>query len=692
MSKQDEKKLIAKVWDGRSYRQPDLSKLISFGLEKAQGMVASYESFCDRYAGVTHYNDLRGILNVLGDYCAQDENDLSTPKALTDFFCGFRVYWYTTSNIKRQLFYRNSIWMVFRNYLSLCITDKVFPKFLIPAGNSKLNNKSKYRVFKESQLKQSETPIDEGSIVPIDLSRNDYEYLNILHERYKEAEQAFLNSSLKEIRHIERQYNKFHKLVSKKKWLKLRKKIARSKSLGYPFYEVVKTKDGFRKAHLFTQLHPRYESNILTYIQYKYDGICFGAARCGFFEVFDRELNIAFTETDYKNKIKQSDIDIFLGRITTRMLVPFFVYLLISFPHLRISSLLDAEVGGNSINSLLSSAGSSEDSMRISVGKNRGKTHQSSLIDDRTISIINLLCEITNNLRCYLNFKNSDIKNKLWVKVNGGDSYGQPGWVNTRSLRRCFGMNAKHLESDKLKRNERDVALNSFLYRHVELHPYLNIATLNKLPEIKAIIKWFETDGDINEVSDLLGNSKKVCQFHYVPYHIQFLMNVRTIRRFQNLLLCCSLGDKALIKEVTDFKSESQIHDFLSQMLVDHTIEDKTKNVVDLINVLSQRLGFILSQTNELNTDKKVLILIDEQLLSILFCYADFLSNSVRKEGAKLKLNAQSKMWIELSVDLHNYLKSSNANRVFKGIYKRAIILASKNKDNVSFPSPVFED
>lgn len=684
--------LIAKVWDGRSFRNPDLSKLISLGLKRAQKMVTAYNSFCDRYAGATHYNDLRGILNVLGDYCAQDEYDLSTPRSLTDFFCGFRAYWYTTSQIKRQLFYRNSSWMVFINYIKFCIAEKVFVNFLMPAGNGKLNNKSKFKTYKENALKESETPIDEGSIVQIDLSRNDDEYLEILQEKYVDAEQAFLKSALKEINFIEKTNKKLSKLVSEKAWLKLRKKIVRSKLLGHPFYEVVKTKGGFRKAHFFTQLHPKYESNILTYIQFKYNGICFGAARCGFSEVFDPELKIAFDESNYKNKIKQSDIDCFLGRMTTRMLVPFFVFFLISIPKLRISSLLAAEVGGSSINELLSSAGSSGNATRISVEKKRGKIHQSSITENTMLKVVNSLIKLTSNLRSYLAFHESDSKSKLWVKINGGDSYGQPGWVNNKSLRRCFGMNAKNLESSTLRRNERDVAINSFLYSHGELHPYIKIATLKKLPEIKAIIKWFESEGNIDEVSSMLGHSKKICQFHYVPNQIQFLMNVRIIRRFQNLLLCCALGDINLIKEVSDFKTEAQVHNFLSQMITDNSTKGRANNVVDLIDILSSKLGFSEVQKEVLNDEKKVVILIEEELLSVLFCYADFLKGFLEKAGSNTKLKGQSKIWSELSDDLHNYLKSSNANRALKSVYKCAVNLAYKNKDQLSFLKPEVEE
>jgi len=688
MSTKNSNPYLSTVVSGRQIHHPDLSKLSIFG-NTGLSMVTVFNEYNKRFNGMPPYCQIRLALNQMGDYGKTTSVDFECSKSVTNFLFGFRSYFYTTTNLSSTLPNRNAVWMRFRQFINYCMLERVVEKALIPPGNKKLNNKDVVRKNQLIEKMSSENPQDEKTVVTISLSRNDDDYLDELQAQFVAVKDAFLKTARREIAEIEKNFLKGKDLSSKVKWSKLQKKIADSGEIGVTFRD----KSIEKRPHLFRHNHPDFVPNALCYITNKHDGLFLGHKNCGLDSTEDLALK-NLSQTD--GNMSADAWDGYLARVTTRHLVPFFVYFLVRFPNYRMYSLLDAEIEGkHGIQTLVSSVGENGDTERLTIDKKRASDEKSGYLDDEAMNILKLLIDLTAPFRRKLKHKNNPAYKSLWLVVDGGDSFGEPRPMNHKALRRSFGSNARHIDSGELARNDLAVAKNSYLASHEELAPYIASATLKKLPPIQGILTWFESLGDASKAATVLGNTKKMTMDSYIPKPIQDLMNIRMIRRFQNLIICAATGGKKYMLEATDFNTLDELHDFLSQMLLDDPDNaPDAQNTLTIKQIIKQKLGLNKEDVIKIETEmeaelqnKQMRVSISVESLAMLFLYEEHIDRANIKDSGDIEGKTNPKFWSVLAKTLHRLLPNHPVNREFSSIYSKSLSRADKLRDKASFPA-----
>ncbi|AIY65748.1 hypothetical protein [Pseudoalteromonas piratica] len=686
MSEDNNNPYIASVNDGFSIRHPNFASLSIWG-ETGKKLVLAYNDFFSRYNGSSPYGIVRTVLLQMPDFAQQSFVDFKSEKSVTDFLYGFRTHIYTTSNLRASLPTRNNYWMAFRRYIEFAMQEKVIAKGLIPPGNKKLNNRNVTRKNQLIEKLNSDEPIDNKTIINISLSRTDDEYLDELEQEFRAVKNAFLNAALREINEIKEQYLKGERLANEVSWSNLSTKLINADLNGKPFHDT----DTNCKLHLFRPTHPKFIQNSLCYILNKHDGLFLGYENCGLDLSPDLALQYLATNA---NVIKNTEWDGYLGRVTSRTLVPFFVYLLVKFPNYRMYSLLNAEIESEPESSTtLTSVGEDNDVLRFTIDKARAHEEKSGYLDKESQEILNLLIDLTTPFRNKLKHDNNPKYKKLWLVVNGGDSFGVPRPMNHKSLRRTFGLNARHIKSGKLARNDLAVANNSFLASHSALKNYIDTATINKLPPIEGILTWFDSLGDSAKAATVLGNTKKVTMDSYIPKPIQYLMNVRIIRRFQNLIICAATAGKDYMLEAVDFSTTKELHAFLADMLLGEPEGAKdAQHTLTIKQILNQKLNIHGNNAEQLEKSldlcgktKQVKVSISIDSLAALFLYEEHIfANDISLSPSQD--TTCPTFWRDLAKTLHRLLPEHPSNRELSYIYHQSLIRTDELRDKVTFP------
>jgi len=579
--------------------------------------------------------------------------------------------------------------MSFRGYIEFVMQEGIIAKGLIPPGNKKLNNRNIIRKNQLIEKMTTEDPLDERTIINISLSRTDDEYLDELESEYRSAKDALMNAALREINEIKEKYVKGKKLSNEVNWFNIRTKLKDAEINGKAFYD----KDTNYKLHLFRPNHPQFIQNCLCYIYNKHNGLFLGHENCGLGLSPDPGLKDLTSNTKV---ITSSEWDGYLGRVSTRNLVPFFVYFVIRFSKFRMYALLNAEIESDpEFSPSLTSVGEDSDVLRFTIDKARAHEEKSGYLDKEAQEILNLLIDLTTPFRNKLKHDNNPKYKKLWLVVNGGSSCGIPRLMNHKSLRRTFGLNARHIESGRLARNDLAVAKKSFLASHDELKKYVGTATIKKLTTIQAILTWFESLGDSAKAATVLGNTKKITMDSYIPISIQYLMNLRIIRRFQNLIICAATAGKDYMLEAVDFHTKNELHAFLADILVDEPEGSKdAQHTLTIKQILNQKLNIHGEQAKRIETSQKldattnqVKISISVGSLAALFLYEEHIDASdIKINTASTQDTNSPSFWSKLAKTLHRLLPEHPSNREFSIIYHQSLLRADELREKVIFP------
>lgn len=659
----------------------NLSKLISFGYRDAIAIVNQFNDYFSKYDGAKVCVSFDGIANTLrefGDYRRTNYVDLKNPSSVSNFLFGFREHWYTRKNSKASLETRNSIWMMFRQMMAFCMQNELVATTAIPPGNKKLNCRNITREAKLLRKINSGDYIDNTNIIEIDLSRNDEEYLDELHKKFISVRDDFLSASLKEIEETKRLYTEGEKLAQSVCFKELLAKIAKDK-----------ISNRVQGANHLKPNHPNYLPNLLCYIKNKHDSLVLGYGRCGINLTHDSNLRYSFSR--YVNKSIEADIlSFYLGRLSARKLIPFFVYFLIKFPKLRVTSLLNLEIEeGADSKSSFSIVGESGGLIRIKTVKHRAHAKKSEVLDDESTDILELLIRMTTPFRNYLKKNNNPHYKRLFLKINGGDSFGNPSALLQKNISKTFGSQAHLIGSKRLSSNELATAKNSFLANHKQLEPYLGKVTPRQLPVIGGIITWFDTQGDAIAAAKVLGNTSKMTMDSYIPQPLQRLMNERLIRRFQNLLICASTADRDYMLEATDFRTQDELFIFLSQMLESDNVACRQS----VTNILRSKLETKVPKQKTCipagDKFKQIKVSIEENSLAILFLYGEHVEKHLDIKGKNIDNIDESSpiFWKGLSDSLKIILPKNNTNRELVSIYESAISLVDNLRGKINFPN-----
>lgn len=207
-------------------------------------------------------------------------------------------------------------------------------------------------------------------------------------------------------------------------------------------------------------------------------------------------------------------------------------------------------------------------------------------------------------------------------------------------------------------------------------------------------MKWFETLGDASQASVVLGNSTKMTMDCYMPKPIQFLMNVRMIKRFQNLIICAATAGKEYMLEATDFSTLGELQEFLADMLLVESDDAKdTEDTLTIKDILKSKLNMGPKATPEVeaalasdSASKKLRVSISVNSLAALFLYEEHIVRANIKDLGDIEDKTNPRFWTGLAKTLHRLLPNHPANREFSSIYSQSLQRVDELRDKVTFP------
>lgn len=655
---------------------PDLAALSSLGSILENQFVTSYNKFCSTYNSDSNGKKLRQLLKAFGRFAESRPADFSSPSQVYSTFFDFRKYWFTTDMYRLNVISRNDLWYLFLRFLEFCMLDNILPSSVLPPGDPTLFQRRTSNEFGAQEAKAI------SSLVDIDLSRTDEAYLDALHSQLRTARDAFMSCARLEIDATRQLLQKGESILAQTSMQKLRIRINANAVSGHRYEEHIITGRGKRWVNIFSSRHPDFLPNVLTYITHELHGVYDGTSRRG---RSSPNPVLAFVQ----DGISADKLSGYLGILTCRRAVAFFVFLLLKNPRFTVEGLLAAKVDGrHGINELISTAGENGDTIRMQVKKPRAHSTKAKLLDDESADVLRLLLRLTQPLRDHLKRTDSPDFNSLWIAVPSAGS--PPRWMTHSAMYIHFGRDVKRLDDPTLSKYGRHMASSSFLSRHQSLHPYVRTANLRLLRVTQGLLTWFESGGDIQRVAETLGNSATVSLDHYIPRSLQLIMNRRMVRRFQNLLISAATVSEPYILEVTDFSNMDRLHAFLAQSLL---IDSERSG--DLANSITSSLrnsgnadASITAVSLDVNTALRVSI--SERNLAILFLYQEHIEKDSDIASTDLQADCATRttpqFWIGLSRALHAILPNDRTHREYHTIYQGALMTCNELRGRILFP------
>jgi hypothetical protein len=254
-----------------------------------------------------------------------------------------------------------------------------------------------------------------------------------------------------------------------------------------------------------------------------------------------------------------------------------------------------------------------------------------------------------------------------------------------------FGQKAYREDLESLSQNVRGMTNRSFLSSHPELSPYIRTANLTRLRTTAGLLVWFESGGDAKAVARALGNSVNVSVDHYIPKPLQTLMNMRLIRRFQNLLIIAATAGEPFMLQATDFQTQEELHSFLFQMLGDGRASG---------NELLQELQCKINKSNKevVNADedepgknKQIALNISDGTLAVLFLYEEHLQTIAPSAKVHVDQNTNTSpvFWSKLAGFIHSAMQNEPSFKHLNSIYKKALQNIETMRPLIKFPDIV---
>ena len=700
MSGSKSKSLIITISDSAGHTvTTDLSKLLSLGTETAFSIASALKKYASSYNSLSGAKILRILLKTLGDFFAKRPADFHNCESLYSFLFDYRSHWYTTDSISQRLDTRNACWDIFIQFTKYLMDQDIISTVTIPPSNPKLYKRdvlAKSSLHKKSSQKNKETGEYINTIIPISLARNDEDYLDELNLQFRAARDGFLKCAMEEINDMQTEMAEGEYLIQSVDYESLSEKINRSLLTSKPYHEKIRKKESRifngkecsyeanRYVSLFGPTHPDGHKNCLARVHYEHGGYYRFHADTKRYSTDQALKYLPWAITSAKQ------FGSHLGLLTCRSAIPFFVYFLIKYPRFNVESLALVEVEGkNGVTQLISTAGEESSNVRFKVTKERAKSEKSELLDIESKQVLELLLRLTEPFRTHLKKNGDPAYNKLWV-CGGSTGLESPYILGIEQIRRHFGSKAYRVEDATLSKSQHGIAERSFLYFHPVLKNYVHTASLSRLRTTAGLVRWFESGGDAQAVARALGNTVRVSLDHYIPKPLQELMNKRTVRRFQNLLIVTATAGEPYFLKATDFVTLDDLHIFLSQML-----QDDRSSGNELLSELQSRTGHPNYKPEDkcdvvLNARKQIVINVSAENLALLFLYEEHIDHVGTDPRAKVlqdtTTNTTPIFWAELSRLLKLAIIRGGARRELNHIYERALSRVEELRECIKFP------
>ena len=398
-----------------------------------------------------------------------------------------------------------------------------------------------------------------GLIVPISISKTSEEYIEAYRIQLSQALSAIQNAAMDELRETLEKFESADRLINAARYPRIRATFQANRKRGPGRYT-----DPSNGRHFFDAAddHPHLLGNLLAMVVHEMDGIplsrsnevkqngkrktCLSAKGGGHW---------LFVSRYGKNRLLP-----YLGILTSRTMVPFFLVILLEHPSLTVSSLLGARLSNEKGTAFLINPTDGRSGKMLSIEKPRAGSFKQAELTDRSRFAFDLLMRMTKTARYeMLRQGRADEANYLWLGIHMIDY-------------RIFRVSEKQLtnafRTDPRFSSQRGVARSSHLTSFVDSHPTVaalsHALTLKSLRASAGVLRFINKRDDLVACARSLGHvNVQTTLDHYIPKAFQLALYEHKIRRHQNLLLALAASGETEMMRFTDFETMQDLNAFL---------------------------------------------------------------------------------------------------------------------------------
>lgn len=372
-----------------------------------------------------------------------------------------------------------------------------------------------------------------------------------------------------------------------------------------------------------------------------------------------------------------------LGVMSIEAMVACLAIIHIENPSINVMSLQRAELEDADGHSILLVGAGEGDAQRLIVNKPRAETQKSVILEGKSLEAMQCILRWTTKCRQALKDARDPNANKLLLYVNRNNSVSFAG---NNDIGRAFSL-----------RVSGGFKYVPFVERHPELSiwaPRINMAALRVSA---GVLAWFKSGGDEDAARRAFGHATSSTSLrHYIPWQIQEKMNVRKIRRFQNLLICAACAGEDYLLQATDFLTLAELHDFLSQMLTGNGMAAGN----DLLEAIRKAHGFKVDPAPaesspvapvSLEDQETVYLTLSVNGLAMLRLYRDRLLapdiSAQMLDTPDPRTGTKPRLWLDLGNAFEQHDESIAARYPeYRAIIEQAAKRAEELRDTVRFP------
>lgn len=253
-------------------------------------------------------------------------------------------------------------------------------------------------------------------------------------------------------------------------------------------------------------------------------------------------------------------------------------------------------------------------------------------LSEKALKAIEGILELTEPIRTFM--RNTGDDDWRYLLLSSGKGFGKPYRIKKLAPQMCF------------KERIRDIGAG--IEKHCKLPHEAAISlakrfSLGRLRTSAATLVYLETQS-VRKMADALGHKyfEPDLLSRYLPPAIQEFFQERWIRIFQNGILAEALKDSTYLLESTDFKSEAELDEFLSQ----HALK-------------------LLPQNDDAqatpNKNNEIAFGLDAGIFAVLLSIDCAVSNALRQN---IKPSPQALHWATVTRALVGYLNTNGNDRV----------------------------
>lgn len=253
-------------------------------------------------------------------------------------------------------------------------------------------------------------------------------------------------------------------------------------------------------------------------------------------------------------------------------------------------------------------------------------------LSERALKAIEGLLELTEPVRTFMRTAGDD--DWRYLLLSSGKGFGKPYRIKKLAPQMCF------------KERIRDIGAG--IEKHCNLPPEEAISlarrfSLGRLRTSAATLVYLETQS-VRKMADSLGHKyfEPDLLSRYLPPAIQEFFQERWIRIFQNGILSEALKDSAYLLESTDFTTEAELNEFLSQHALKLLPENSDAPATH-------------------NKNKEIAFGLDAGVFAVLLSIDRAVSNALMQN---IEPSTQAQHWAKVTQALVAYITTNGSDRV----------------------------